>query len=341
MRQVCAAPKRAARHSNRCKISPSAPSCYSLTRMRFLIAISLFLTFAGSLAVAQNTTEAASTSPPQSSATSSPLNGNWNLTGNRKKEQFPLLSMFLQVNGKQILAGGDYQAVCPDSPRDGSGGRGGGLRGDIAPDGSFTIRNSPQSTIQVEISGHVPTEGATAWSGQYTLAGDLSRKCPAYRQINSFTATLFAPLNGTFSGTLAMQYFESPPPAYTGPLTSQAKFSIIVTQGAVVAQRLNTGDIHFHFPLTGTIRVKGSSCFSHGSADPLTYGTHASGPSPYSTLQGDVVTLRFAMNDESQLNLHAVFADPGESALVVTDARVVGGECDKQSFHGTLDVDHR
>jgi hypothetical protein len=309
--------------------------------MRLLNAVSLFLMFAGSSAYAQSGTDLASTSLPQLPITSSPVNGNWNIAGNRKKEQYPLLSMHLQINGTQIIAHGDYQAVCPNSPRDGSGGRGGGLHGEIAPDGSFTLRNSPQATIQVEISGHVPAEGATTWSGEYTLAGDISKKCPGYRQTNSFTATQLAPLNGTFSGTLVMRYYDPPPPAYTGPQSYQAKFSITVTQSAVVAHRLNTGDLHFYLPLTGTIHVKGSPCFSHGVADPLTYGPHGSGPSPYSLLQGDSVILRFAMNDESQLNVQAVFTDPGESGLSVIDARVAGGTCDKQSFHGTLDADKR
>ena len=247
--------------------------------------------------------------------------------------------MFFQVDGTQIFASGDYHAVCPNSPRDGSGAIGGGLQGKIAPDGSFTIKNSSRATIQVEISGRVPSDGATTWSGEYTLAGDLSRKCPTYRQTNVFTATPLPPLNGTFSGSLTMKYFESPSPAYTGPQTYEAKFRITATQGAVVAQRLNTGDIHFHLPLTGTIQVKGSPCFSRGAADPLTYSTHGSVPSRYSSISGDSVNIWFAMNDESQLHMIAVFTDPGESALLMTNALVIGGNCDHQSFRGTLNAD--
>ena len=306
--------------------------------MRLASAISLFLMLAGSSAYAQSGTDV-STSPPQLPNTSSPLNGNWNLTGNRQKKQFPLLSMYLQVDGTQIIAGGDYKAVCPNSPRDGAGGIGGGLRGEIAPDGSFTLRNGPRATIQVEISGHVPSEGATTWSGEYTLTGDVARKCPTYRQTNSFTATPVAPLSGTFSGLLKMHYFQSPAPAYTGPQSYQAKFSITAAQGAVVAHRLKTGDVHFYLPLTGTIQVKGSPCFLHGVADPLTYSTHGLVPSRYSSIRGDSVDLWFAMNDESQLHVIAVFTDPGESALSIVDALVIGGTCDHQSFLGTLDAD--
>jgi hypothetical protein len=45
------------------------------------------------------------------------------------------------------------------------------------------------------------------------------------------------------------------------------------------------------------------------------------------------------MNDESQLHVIAVFTDPGESALSIVNALVIGGKCDHQSFLGTLDAD--
>jgi hypothetical protein len=138
-----------------------------------------------------------------------------------------------------------------------------------------------------------------------------------------------------------MRYFETPPPTYTGSKSFEAKFIIPVAQGAVVSHRLKVGSLHFYLPLTGTVHVKGTSCFSHGVADLSTESTHGGAPSPYSILQGDFVTLRFAMDDESQLTLRAVFADPDESALSVLDARVVGRKCDKQSFHGTLDAGQR
>jgi len=47
----------------------------------------------------------------------------------------------------------------------------------------------------------------------------------------------------------------------------------------------------------------------------------------------------FAMNDESQLQIIAVFTDPGESALSMRNALVIGGKCDHQSFRGTLNAE--
>jgi hypothetical protein len=305
--------------------------------MRLLTAISLLLIVAGSSSYAQSGTDVGSTSQPQSPAKSSPLNGNWNIAGNRKKDQFPLLSLYIQVNGIQVIAHGDVQVRCPNSPRDGAGGKGGAVTGEIGPDGSFSLRSIPGNTIQEEIRGRVPEEGAEAWNGEYTLIWPPSRNCPGYQETRSFTATPLAPLNGTFSGSLAMTFFEPPPPTYTGPKHYEAKFTLTVAQGAVESNRLNAGDVYFYIPLTGKIQVKGSPCFSHGTADPRTESTHGAAPSAYSLLEGDWVILRFTMNDESQLTVYAVFADPDESALLVSDARVAGGKCDKQSFRGTLD----
>lgn len=305
--------------------------------MQSLAAISIFLVLAGSLAPHQTGTGTASTSELQSSVGVSPLDGNWNIAGNREKGQYPLLSMHLQVSGKQISGRGDVQVKCPKGVELLSGAMGGSLTGEITSDGEFTLRNgSTGHTIQIEICGRVPPEGATTWSGEYILTRAASPNCVAIHDSASFMATPLAPINGMFSGRLDMRYYDSPPRSYTGPMTSQAKFSITMTQGPVVSQRLNQGGTHYYLPLTGTIRVHGSSCFSHGFANPSVNSTHRLPPSPYSSIQGDFVDLKFAMDDESQLNVHAVLAAPDESALSVFDARVVGGKCDKQSFRGTL-----
>jgi hypothetical protein len=58
---------------------------YGLVTMRFLSAISLFLMLAGLSGYAQSGTDLDSRSPLQSPTTSSPLNGNWNIAGDRQK----------------------------------------------------------------------------------------------------------------------------------------------------------------------------------------------------------------------------------------------------------------
>jgi hypothetical protein len=39
------------------------------------------------------------------------------------------------------------------------------------------------------------------------------------------------------------------------------------------------------------------------------------------------------------LHIVAVFTDPSESALLMTNALVIGGKCDHQSFRGTLNAE--
>ncbi|MGA2099004.1 MAG: hypothetical protein ABSH39_22160 [Candidatus Acidiferrum sp.] len=265
---------------------------------------------------------------PQAQApeiTSSPLNGNWNIAGDRSKEQYPLVSMFLQVEGTHAIAAGHVEVRCPDDPRNGEGAQGASTRGEIAPDGSFAIKHDHAvATLKWEIRGHVPPEGATTWSGEYTLKVDAGRKCSAFEQTKSFTATRLPKLEGKYSGSL----HDSG--------GSESKFTITVTQGDVVARSLKTGAVHYDLPLVGKVQVKDCSCFSRGAADPVTYSTHGSIPSPRSELRGDYVTLKFTMDDESELDLNANFADPGESAIHVFGGNVIGGKCAHRAFQGTL-----
>lgn len=75
------------------------------------------------------------------------------------------------------------------------------------------------------------------------------------------------------------------------------------------------------------INVKGAPCFSHGVGE--------AGRS--STIEGDIIHLRFEIDDGSQLNVNAVYTDPGESGISLSLGRVTGGNCDRQFFKGTLE----
>jgi hypothetical protein len=265
------------------------------------------------------------TDSPQSSV--SPLNGNWYIAGNRVKQQFPILSVYLHVDGTHVTGHGYVQARCPNAPESGGGGSL-ALNGEIGADGIFTLKNGPRTTLQVALSGKIPAQGTNTWSGEYTLAGNISHNCPGYSQRASFTATSLPPLSGAFSGVLKNANETEP---------RDATFRITVTQGPPASQTLKRGDAYFYLPLTGTVQVSGLSCFSHGQAYALTYSTHGSVPSRYSTLGGDFLNLWFEMDDESQVNMLALFADPGASALKIIEARIVGGDCANQIFLGTLE----
>ena len=288
--------------------------------------MSLILMLAASSAYAQSGPDAAPTAPPR---TSSPLNGNWNITGNRQKMQFPLISMFIQLNGRQINGQGDVHVMCPDAPKNGGGGDR-SMGGELAADGSFSLTTlNPNSRVKVTVKGKAPLAGATTWSGEYTVVGNPYLRCATDRQANTFTATALAPLSGTFSGSTTMEYSyaDPPPPSYTGPVTYKASFSISAKQGDPLVAHITKRGPVYYLPVTGAINVKGASCFSHGTAE----------AGLYSTIEGDIVHLRFGMDDGSQLNVSAVYTDPSESGISLSSARVTGGKCDRQFFHGELD----
>jgi len=305
--------------------------------MTGLIVLFLLLVLAGPSGYAQSESQIAGP-PTAPGVTSSPLNGNWNIAGNRQKNQFPAISMFLQVDGAQIVTHAHIEVHCPSDPVNGSGVGGYSLRGELAADGSFTLtQHDPRNTLQAEIRGRIPAEGSATWSGGYTVFRSPSRNCPGFDQpqTGSFTATPLAPLDGTFSGSLLSSNLASTPVGITRR-GDQPTFTITAKQGDVVTRTLKSGGRYFYLPVVGTIKVKGSPCFSHGFADPVTYDTHTSIPSYPGTLRGDFLDMMFAMNDESNLTVRAYFTDPGESGLSVFEASVQGGKCANQNFRGTL-----
>jgi hypothetical protein len=266
--------------------------------------------------------------PASQTAAPSPLDANWQLAGNRERKMYPLLSLVIHVNGKQITAAGDDFVVCPASPGDGVGGNQ-EMIGEINPDGNFTLRTlSSRNSLQLTITGKLPDAGATNWAGTYKFTSPGSRGC-AFDQEGSFTATLLAPLAGTFSGPVTMSYPSAPPPAgYTGPATARLKFTITAAQGGeFLAHEKKVGAPFIYLPLSGTINVSGSACFNRGTSDTNPYADN---------MQGDRAHLTFEMDDESEFSLIAVYTSPQETGLVIQSAFVKGGKCDKQAFAGTL-----
>ena len=302
-------------------------ACYHLATVRSAALFLMLLLYTGP-AVAQR--EIPSQDKPASqTAAPSPLNGNWQLTGNRERQSYPLLSMAIHVNGKHVTAAGDNFVVCPTSPREGVGGNQ-EMSGEINPDGNFTLQTiSARNTLQLTVTGKVPDAGATSWAGNYKFTSPTSHGC-AFDQEGSFTATLLAPPNGTFQGPVTMSYPSAPPPpGYTGPTTARLKFTIRTTQGIeFLTHDKKVGAPFIYLPLSGTIEVSGSACFTRGTSDTNPYANN---------MQGDRAHLNFEMNDESELTLIAVHTNPEEKGLVIQSAFVKGGKCDKQGFAGTLE----
>ena len=266
--------------------------------------------------------------PATRTAAPSPLNGNWQLAGDRDRKLYPLLSMAIHVNGKQVIATGDDFVVCPTSPRDGVGGNQ-EMIGEIDPDGNFTMRTiSSRNTLQLTVTGKVPEAASTNWAGTYKFTSPASHGC-AFDQEGAFTATPLVPLAGTFAGPVTMSYPSAPPPpGHTGPVTAQLKFTLTAAQGGeFLSHERKVGAPFIYLPLTGTINVSGSVCFTHGTSDTNPYANN---------MQGDRAHLNFEMNDESELTVIAVYTSAEEAGLVIQASFVKGGKCDKQAFAGTL-----
>lgn len=310
----------------RCDLQFSAITCYHQATVR-PTALCIMLALAALPALVQRENPSQDKPASQTTAPSS-LSGNWQLTGNRERKLYPLLSLAIHVNGKQITAAGDDFVVCPASPRDGVGGSQ-EMIGEISPDGNFTLRTmSSRNTLQLTVAGKIPDAGSTNWPGTYKFTSPASHGC-AFDQEGSFTATLLARLAGTFSGPVTMSYPSAPPPpGYTGPSTARLKFTITAAQGGeFLVHEKKVGAPFIYLPLTGTINVSGSACFNRGASDTNPFANN---------IQGARAHLNFEMNDESELSVIAVYTSPQEAGLEIQAAFVKGGKCDKQAFAGTL-----
>jgi hypothetical protein len=255
----------------------------------------------------------ASSSTPAGPAIS-PLTGNWNLFGSRTLLQYPFLSLTLIVNGNEIIAQGDQSVQCPNLS--GSGGTV-GLTGQIAADGTFELSDvGRNSSFLFSIMGTVPPSGSSTWAGTYTLTTAPASAGCTINQTAPFTATAFAPLDGTYTGTLIEGSSASP--------TGSATVSLNVSQGsAIVAQ----SPAPSYLPLTATIAVTGFSCFTHGTSSTI---------SGASVVKGDVSDIMFNMDDSSQVILSGHLDGTDSSQLNQTNLAILSGQCSGTGAFGTL-----
>lgn len=237
------------------------------------------------------------------------LNGNWHIAGEPGSgllplAQSPLLTLAIGVSGSTVYASATVGVTCSSGAEIG-GPVGGGmsLTGPIASDGTFTLSNSgePADTIQITIQGQAPVEGATTWSGNYTVVNANPPTGCIFNDANSFVATLYPPLDGTYTGTV------------TGAgLDSGWTVSVQMTQGAFTSATLspNSSTLVYFTPLNSTIQITGSST--------LTTGTSAANPiQGTSSISGDAFIVNYIMNDGSTLSLSGWFMDSSESTLQV------------------------
>jgi hypothetical protein len=246
------------------------------------------------------------------------LNGNWLLEGNNQLSQYPFLSLALIVDGSQITANGEMTVPCSNSPGSFVGG-GFELIGVVNSDGSFHLSefNLPgllgSSSIQLAIDGSAPASGSSTWTGTYSFT-DLAGYTYCIVNLTApFTATGLAPLNATYAGTL------------TGT-SGNVNVSSTIAQGAGISLPGPLGTIDSYLPLTATITVSGSPCFTHGTSN----------GSADNQIGGDFALVDFTMDDGSQVLLESWLSTPDESKIYPATLVAIGGNCNQNSYAGTL-----
>lgn len=253
-----------------------------------------------------------------SSASNSPiasLNGNWLLAGSRQLKQYPFLTTAVITRGNTIVVQGDFMVGCANSP----GGAVGGslyLAGQAASDGNFQISETPDSSqinsIQVSVQGKLPPAGSSTWSGTYSFTDLAGYTSCIVNQTASFTATALPPVNATYGGTLT---------GSSGNIT----VSSTITQGTPTSQTTPIGSVDYLVPLSGTITVTGSPCFTHGTTAPLS-----------NQIEGDLAALSFTMDDGSQVLFNGFLSIPDETVIYPATFVVFNGKCSQNSYSGTL-----
>ena len=256
------------------------------------------------------------------------LQGNWLVTGQSDSPGFPTpsqinyIGLTIVMKGNTVEARGKVFSFCAE-------GRGGGgfpilASSPIAPDGSFSLSApGPISlgSIQISIQGLAPANGATSWSGTYSIFGNVSiLNIPCtFNSGGSFTATSYPTFQGNFAGTLtASNTGSGPRPAFS--VTLQASegapmFGLPGTQGTVE---------EVYMPLKGTVTVSGASCSITGTLDSTSIGF------------ADEIDAHVPMSDGSTLILDGIFSDPTESILFPVILSDTNSQCVSSSAQGSL-----
>jgi hypothetical protein len=256
----------------------------------------------------------------------SPLAGNWLLVGPMPTDEISLppspplpngvrLAMTFDVAGDQVIAGAFAANYCDN-------GQVGFATGDVAAgvlaaDGSFTATptNSPPETLSIK--GTAPQKSGEPWSGSYTVSfGATAINTPACdaKFSGTFTATSFPLVSGVYVRTGSTLAGSTGVPKSV-PVTLQ----VTLQQGGMVTNPGNGAASNYfsNALLTGNIKVQGSPCFSSGA----TQSTSAS------SVSGNMVSVRFLMDDGSTLSLLGPFTDAMEGHISTVTIQVQGGNC--------------
>jgi hypothetical protein len=252
------------------------------------------------------------------------LEGNWHITGGQNSAQYPLLALAIVVNGDLVYGSGTVGVNCANNGSSFSViGSGFSFTGQIASDGTFLLTNSSLDGAQIAIKGGVPGVGSTTWAGSFTITNAPTATSCIFDVSSDFIATAYPPLKGKYTGTI------------TGPgLGSAITISTQVSQGALSLTPIPSQSslvISSYIPLSATVAVDGSPCFTTGTTAPTTASQTTTG-----TVNGDSFLLSYLMNDGSNLQILGWLTDTSESTLHLQLTEVIGGNCSGENGVGTL-----
>ncbi|HKN21549.1 MAG TPA: hypothetical protein VJX73_09035 [Terracidiphilus sp.] len=177
----------------------------------------------------------------------------------------------------------------------------------------MTNSAEPIDSIQYTITGKLPAPGASTWQGTYTIVNSPSSTC-VFNFSGSFTATAYPTLNGTYAGTID-----------GSGLGSGISITLKVSQDEQTLEQSMNGAVTY-IPLSGTITVTGSSCF--------TSGTIVNGQ--VSQIDADTFMMWASMNDGSTMEIHGWVSDQTEATLTPVDVVIKNGACANAFGSGTL-----
>jgi hypothetical protein len=265
---------------------------------------------------------AGSSAAPASTPSPLALNGNWLLAG-----EIPVLlpagpgstgfglAMTFSVVGDQIVGGGWDQISCGQF----AAGGGAVVSGTVTRNGRFTAQTSNSQLLEgssLQISGIVPSNNGSAWTGNYTFSSTDSN-CP-FSSSGPIAAVRIADLTGTYSGPASLS-----PPIGTAGNSQPVSVTMTLQQGQAVAGPATGAQSVNEAVLSGSIQVQGTSCFSSGQIVQ---------PQPYvnGNILGTNVLATFTMDDGSHLRLSGNIEDTLSSKFAAVSLLSSGGKCDGQ-----------
>jgi hypothetical protein len=279
--------------------------------------------------------------PPENVAIGK-LNGNWKLAGDRDQKIYPMLSVNLAVDGSWIIGAASYDIVCSNRIHGHFSSDNNTIIGKVASDGGFTLslgslasdgrfisQVTPSDQVVVTVNGVVPSGDANSWKGTYTFT------IPPYKPLSSnplgacispqhgsFVARPYAPLSGTYTGVISGHDFGS-----------NVAVTINVSQSGPQPRPSLDGRPQLTpfplFPLSATISVKGSPCFTHGTS---------TAPINGNKISGNLFDLNFDMDGVAVLLLDGWVSGADSDTLrdVNFGVGLIGSKCFNAHATGTL-----